>query len=277
MAKRLITASSKHSSYRTADEQKRKNPGAVRIAKKRAVQQGIAGNVLPSFLLLEQHLLEEGTMVEKKEEVVSDNKNGTDTYKKQQVVIDISPTVLSAFKGMFSPNKTYRFRLTRVASLVTSGGGTMNLATGVYPGQFDQYAALSILFSQSRMIRTQIDYMLLAANAQTSATTYATIPGVFVVAFDQSQYGGTTYLYNQLQRRAGAVQFTSFYTGKKVSNRYTVKRSSRLWSNIAVQTGTDPYGGNVGAWCICLANVASTTTTYWEYLITADYEFTGLY
>lgn len=277
MAKRLITTSRKNSSYRTADEQKRKNPGAVRIAKKRTAQRGISVDVLPALLNLEQHLQDEGTLVEKKKAVVSDNKNGTDTYLRNDVVIDIPPTVLSAFKGMFNSNKTYRFRLTRVASIVTSGGGTMGLATGVYPGQFDQYTALSILFSQSRLIRTKIEYMLLAPIAQTSSTTYAAIPGVFVSAFDQSQYGGTSYLYSQLQRRAGAVQFTSTFTGKKVSNTYTTKRDSRLWSNIAVQSGTDPYGGNVGAWCISLANVGSTTLAYWEYLITADYEFTGLY
>jgi hypothetical protein len=249
----------------------------VRIAKKRAVQQGVSVNALPSFLLLEQHLSEEGTVVEKKKAVVSDNKNGADTYVGQSYVIDIPPTVLSVFRGMFSPNKTYRFRLTRTAAVVTSGGGTMSLATGVYPGQFDQYTALSILFSQSRLIRTSIEYMLLAPLAQTSATVYAALPGVFVSAFDPAQYGGTTYLYNQLQRRPGCKQFTSTFTGRKVTNVYTTKRDSRLWSNIAVQTGTDPYGGNVGAWCIALANVASTTTQYWEYLITADYEFTALY
>jgi hypothetical protein len=149
MAKRLMTASSKHSSYRTADEQKRKNPGVVRIAKKRAAQQGLSVQVLPSISLLEQHLLEEGTMVEKKKVVVSDNKNGTDNHSSISYVIDIPPTVLSAFRGMFSPLQTYRFRLTRTASIISSGGGTLVLATGIYPSQFSQYSALSMLLGVS--------------------------------------------------------------------------------------------------------------------------------
>jgi len=227
--------------------------------------------------LVEKHLLKECTTIEiKKPSSVEDGKNGTDTYKVTNYVVDIPPTVLNAFKGMFSPNKTYRFRLTRVASIVTSGGGTLSLATGVFPGQFDQFTALSILFQQSRLIRTSIDYMLLAPQAGTSATTFATLPAVAVSAFDQAQYGGTTYLYNQLQRRAGCVQFVSTYTGLKVSNVYTVKKGERLWSAIGVQAGTDPFGGNAGAWCVSVANVATPSTAYWEYLITADYEFTQL-
>lgn len=227
---------------------------------------------------LEDYISSECATLEVKRALsTEDLKNGVDTFKSVNYVIDVPPLVLDAFKGMFEPNKTYRFRLTRVASIVSSGGGTMSLATGVYPGQFDQYTALSILFAQSRLIRTSIDYMLLAPTAQTSATTYACIPGVFVSAFDQAQYGGTTYLYNQLQRRAGCINFTTAYTGKKVTNSFTVKKSERLWSNIGVQTGTDPYGGNAGAWCIALANVASPALAYWEYLITADYEFTTLY
>lgn len=228
--------------------------------------------------LLQQHLVDECATVETKKTLTTDEaKNGHDTYKTVSYVVEIPPTVLSAFKGMFSPGKTYRFRMTRVASIVTSGGGTMALATGVYPGQFDQYTALAILFAQSRLIRTSIDYMLLAPQSQTAATTYATLPGVFVSAFDPAQYGGTTYLYNQLQRRAGCKQFVTSFTGNKITNTYTTPKNQRLWSNIATQSSTDPYGGNAGAWCIALANVASTSTAYWEYLITADYEFTSLY
>jgi hypothetical protein len=277
MAKRLITASSKHSSYRTADEQKRKNPGAVRIAKKRAVQRGISVNVLPSLLLLEQHLLEEGTMVEKKKVAVSDSKNGTENYEERQIVIDIPPTVLSAFRGMFSPLQTYRFRLTRTASIISSGGGTLVLATGIYPSQFSQYSALSMLFSESRLIRTCIEYMPCASNAVTGASAYATLPGVFASAFDPAQYGGSTFVYADMQQRPGCVNFHSQVTARKVTNVCTMNRSQRLWSNIGQSSGTDPYGGNAGAWLVGAANNISPSTTYFYYVITADYEFKGLY
>jgi hypothetical protein len=222
---------------------------------------------------LEQHLDEECAILTPVKRVLSaeENKNGYDTFVRKEYVVDISPTVRNAFKGMFEPNKTYRFRLTRVASIVTSGGGTLALATGVYPGQFDQYTALSILFGQSRLIRTSIEYMLLINTIGSTS-----IPAVAVSAFDTAQYGGTTYLYNQLQRRAGCKQLVTSYTGNEVMNSYTTKKSARLWSDIAVQTGTDPFGGNSGAWCIAFANAASATTSYYEYLISADYEFTSL-
>lgn len=277
MAKRHMTASSKHSSYRTADEQKRKNPGAVRIAKKRAVQQGNSAIVLPSLLLLEQHLLEEGTVVEKKKVAVSDSKNGTDSYIEKSIVIDIPPTVLSAFRGMFSPLKTYRFRLTRAASIISSGGGTLVLATGIYPSQFSQYSALSMLFSESRLIRTCIEYMPISSNAQTGATTYATEPGAFASAFDPAQYGGSTFVFADIQRRPGTVNFHSQITARKVTNVCTMNRSQRLWSNIGQSSGTDPYGGNAGAWLVASAGNISPSTSYFYYVITADYEFKGLY
>lgn len=244
------------------------------------IERKVVPRVIPTDALakLDEYISTDCATLETKRVLTPEElKNGVDTYRTINYVVDIPPIVLNAFKGMFEPNKTYRFRLTRVASIVTSGGGTMSLSTGVYPGQFDQYTALAILFAQSRLIRTSIDYMLLAPTTQVSATVYASLPAVAVSAFDQAQYGGTTYLYNQLQRRAGCVQFTTAYTGKKVTNTFTVKKSERLWSNIAVQTGTDPYGGNAGAWCIAIANVASTSLPYWEYVITADYEFTTLY
>lgn len=253
---------------------KPKVSGVKHGSEKKQLVVNMSPQAFSSLQLVESHLQEENTVVvRKKTETKGD---GHDTYENLSYVIDIPPTVMNAFKGMFSPNQIYRFRMTRTASVVTSGGGTMSLATGVYPGQFDQYTALSILFSQSRLVQTKIDYMLLASQAQTQSTVYSTLPGVFVSAFDPAQYGGSTQLYQQVQRRPGCVQFATSYTGKKITNFYKVKEP-RLWSNIATQSGTDPYGGNAGAWLIALANVASTTTTYWQYVITADYEFTALY
>jgi hypothetical protein len=274
VAKRHTTSSSKHSSYRTADEQKRKNPGAVRIAKKRAVQQGISIDVLPSLLLLEQHLLEEGTVVEKKKVVISDNKDGTDTYQPLQVVIDIPPTVLSAFRGMMNPNKSYRFRLTRTASLVTSGSGTLSLSTGIYPSQFTQYTALALLFGESRLISTDIKYVNACSQAQTASTTYANLPIVAAAVFDPVQYGGTVVSYSDIQKRPGVKDMTSNFTGRIVSLRYKAKR--RQFSDITSQGSTDPYGGNAGAWCIGFSFAGSPSTTYFNYIISAIYEFTAV-
>lgn len=215
-----------------------------------------------------------GTMVSlKTQEEKKSSTDGIDTYVEKRYVIDVAPSLMLALSSVFSGNKTYRFRLMRTATLVTSGAGTMNLATALYPSQFDQYSALSSLFNQARLRSTRITYTGMVAPGVTTVAQ-----GTFCSALDPSYSTAVapSYTYTLANRLPKSKNFSLIMSKWPVSNSY--KFHGRPWSIISsVSTGSDPVGGLEGAWVHCISSTVAASATYLNYVILADYEFRNVH
>lgn len=199
--------------------------------------------------------------------------NGTDLCKDSPYIIDIPPALGNALSSVFSGNKTYRFRLMRTATLVTSGAGVMNLVTRVYPSQFDQYGALSLLFNECRLRTTSIRY---TGDIAPGVTTV--VQGTWASAFDPSASSlvGTSHTFTSALRLPKAKTWSLIMSKWPVSNSF--RQSLRPWSAvIATSTGSDPVGGVEGAWVHCVDGTVSASATYLTYVILADYEFRNVH
>lgn len=199
--------------------------------------------------------------------------DGQDKCAVDSYYVDIPKPLQGVMASVFSTNKSYRFRLIRTATLVTSGGGTMNLATLVHPSQFDQYSALALLFNQSRLRSTRITYI---GNIAPAATTVVQQP--FVSAFDPSYSSFVTpsHTFTTANRLPKSKNFSLIMSKWPVTNSY--RSPNRPWSYIAATgSGSDPVGGVEGAWIHCISGTASASATYLQYVIVADYEFRNVH
>jgi len=182
-----------------------------------------------------------------------------------------NPSVLAMSKSVFLPGKSWRLRLTRSASLSTSSGGTMSLATAVYPSQFSQYGGLSNLFSQARLISTRITYVM--------KTSTSTSPVPLMSAFDpNSSYSTPTYV--QAQAIVGSKPLNTWNNNGPWSTltNHWKSPAPRPWSTLAASgSGTDPLSGVIGSWYHVLGDTGPTSAIVAYYLIEADYEFRNQY
>lgn len=192
----------------------------------------------------------------------------------------LNPEQMVAIKAMSSvfstSNTVYTVRMSRAASLTTSGGGAMALATAVYPSQFDQYTQLSPLFSEARIRHVRIQLTCLPNPFAATVGTSDLIGGWFAVAFNPRPGGASpTTSIAEVTRLPGCKIYNPFTNGKQVLSYRFPKNYP--WSLInGTGGGTDPIGGTSGYF----ANVALSTVTasrsYLGYLIEAEYEFRGL-
>lgn len=182
-----------------------------------------------------------------------------------------TPQLRAAFASQFKSGKTWRMRLVRTAALVTSGAGLMNLATGVFPSQFDQYTQLTLLFRECRLTRTSIEYTSYIPAGDTT-----TIAAVFATGFDPvNPSSSPTSTFTSTLRLQNSKTFCSVSTKWPVHNSY--KSNIKVWSLVnSSGTATDPMGGVSGVWFHNINGAGSNTKTYLQYVIYADYEFRNL-
>jgi hypothetical protein len=186
---------------------------------------------------------------------------------------EYSLSSLTLLKGMLLNvygTKPFRFRMSRTASLATSGAGAMALATLIYPSQFDQFSAIGAIFQEARLHSARIQYTLLATLSGISNAC-------FVTAYNPSAETGYTITTSAVTRLPNCKLFSTANTNWPVRLVAKLPRN-RPWSNIAASsTGFDPFGGTVGAFCHVIMNTASNSTSYLQYLIEAEYDVRSMY
>jgi len=184
------------------------------------------------------------------------------------------PSLKVLAAGMMSgfANKVFKFRMSRTASLVTSGAGGMALTTYVYPSLFDQYASLVNLFQEARLINCQISYALVQ-NMDVSTI----IGGSFVTAFNPSAVNATAApLVSTVTRLPNMKMFST------ANQNWPIKLKARVQKNMpwcrieATPAGADPMGGVRGFFCHVFMNTVSPSTTYFQYVMEAEYELRSL-
>lgn len=188
----------------------------------------------------------------------------------KEVVKTMPPTILplsmvSVAKSVFTPGKTYRIRTIRIATLVSSGAGTMNLATQISPSNMSQFSALSALFGECRLHSTRVHIVM---------RTPVGGPVPLAVAFNPTAIAGFS---------PPSSTFVCELPGAKILNTWNTVSSPRLtWSSkqtrpwsvtTSTSTATDPVGGIAGAWCYSLVAAVSGAVNIADYLIECDYEF----
>jgi hypothetical protein len=185
------------------------------------------------------------------------------------------PSLKTLAAGMMAgfAGKVFKFRMTRTATLVTSGAGSMALATFVYPSQFDQYASLVNLFQEARIIGCRISYSLVPNMAGGTL-----IGGAFTTCWNPSANttAGFTPLISTVTRFPNCKMFSTSNTNWPIRLKCQIP-TNYPWSFITATDGaTDPVGGHRGAFGHVFMTTVSNTTTYFQYLIEAEYEFRSL-
>lgn len=174
---------------------------------------------------------------------------------------------LAAAKPAFG-NKVYRIRMTRTASLTSSGGGVMNLTTGLYPSQFSQGSAFAALFDQCRLCNVKYSYTSRVGSGA------ALIWASFATAFDPNGSAATTYTFDQTVRLPGSIAFSLAQTNWPSRTRLWNLPKNRPWSlSSTTGGGGDPVGGGLGAISHSISNVVSISTTYVDYFVESVWEF----
>lgn len=189
--------------------------------------------------------------------------SGTDKLQVRIEPIVASPSMVSAARGVLQPGKVYDFRVTRIATLTASGGGTMALSTAMYPSSFSQYSGLSLLFDEARLRSTRIKYVFLTPLGG---------PNSFVSSFNPT-YNIAPSSATLAFRFPGARVFNTWNTvGTNTTNKYVA--GDRPWSSITATGSTaDPSGGVCGSWNHNLALGVTGAVIVADYYIEADYQF----
>lgn len=164
--------------------------------------------------------------------------------------------------------KIYPIRMNRAATLTTGGGGTMNLSTPVFPSQFDQYTQIQNLFQYCRLKRIRIEYQPNISPANSTA-----IPAVMAIGFQSAFSGAGTPTFLGALRLQNSRCLSSAQTNWPVVIEYKPPRDMP-WSITANNgSGSDPLGGSPGQFWHCVNGAVSASTTYFTYIMYADYEF----
>jgi hypothetical protein len=174
--------------------------------------------------------------------------------------------LLKASAPMFSiSNKSYTIEMTRTATLVSSGGGTMALVTLIYPSQFDQYNQVSALFGECRIRSTSIQL----ANAGGGVLSSS-----FMVAFDPHAVNGATTSTSSVNRLLGAKLYNAtLQTNWPITMSYRYPKSM-TWATVSsTASGSDPLSSVKGGWCNVAMNTVTATANYLQYRISAVYDF----
>ncbi len=168
---------------------------------------------------------------------------------------------------MGNMSRVFRLRMTRAATLTTGGGGTMNLATFLAPSQFDQYTQVGSLFQFARIKRLAIEYQNLISPSNSTA-----LPALMAIGYCPNNVASITPTFSETVRLPNSRLVSSCQTNWP--QRLEVKLPKLPFSSIAGgASGTDPIGGTPGQFFHCINGAVSGTTTYFAYLIVADFEF----
>jgi len=73
-----------------------------------------------------------------------------------QPTIIADPSMLKLARSVFAPGKTYRFRMSRAGTLTSGSGGGLLSFLSVTPAAFTEYAAISALFDECRLMATRV-------------------------------------------------------------------------------------------------------------------------
>lgn len=187
----------------------------------------------------------------------------------------IPPSSLLLMKSMFlgGANKSVKFRLSRVATLTTSGAGAMALLTLVYPQTFDQYGTLAALFSECRLVATRISYTLNLNPDQATGGTSGVVGGAFMTAFNPTAITGSTATVASVSRLPKSKMFCTANTNWPIKLIAKAPRNN-VWSAVtAGSSGSDPLGGIRGGWCHVALSTLSNSVAYLVYCLEAEYEF----
>lgn len=196
---------------------------------------------------------------------VSDQKDeGKDAIVLKTSIPPLPVSNLKALRSVFQSGKTYRFRMTRIAVLSASGAGLMNLVTKVVPSDYQEYSALSLIFTEARLRSTKITYTMLAPSGG---------PQTLYSAFDPSVLAGGTTTVTQTTSVPGCKAFSVWCTSRQDKNSWSPK-TLRPFSLISSSgTGSDPMGGVEGAWYHSLHAAVAASVAVANYMIECDYEF----
>lgn len=191
---------------------------------------------------------------------------GSDVTEHKVVRLTPPPSLLLMMRSVFQPGKVFRFRMTRNATLTTSGAGSLNLATKVYPSQFDQYSAISLIFDECRLRGTRISLVDVQINGNTNLSS------AIASVFDPSE-AMVSPTFTACTRQPGCKVYTTTQKNWPVRNVWKSK-TLRPWSIVSTtSTGVDPVGGIIGQWAHCAQTTLSNSIGYLSYLIEVDYEF----
>jgi hypothetical protein len=183
------------------------------------------------------------------------------------------PEVLKTLKAsVFTPGKTYRFRLSRSAGLTSSGTGTLQLATAVLPSNFEEYTPLSGLFEECRLISTRIKYAFLSNGTTPVNVTFAS-------CFDPSGTSSTVPSFtNTIQFPGCKICPLTQTVPTGLTNSWKQRGVPRSWSLVTTtDSGTDPVGGALGCWYHSIFANTTNSSLVAVYLIECDYEFRNVY
>ncbi len=199
---------------------------------------------------------------------------GKDSWKPPVSDPEVPPSFIKLLKATFSAykDKVFRFRLTRVAALTTSGGGSMALSTYNYPSQFDQYSSLSALFEECKQVSVRAQLVSLFPDTPTSTYNQGTS---FAINFEPSAYNSTPSITTStVCRIPGTKLITNCQRNWPVKLTHTYK--NKVWCGTgSTGFGQDP-SGITGRFNWVALNAVGATQTVFEYLIEAEYDFRGL-
>jgi hypothetical protein len=165
-------------------------------------------------------------------------------------------------------NKIFKLRVSRTATLTTSGTGTMLLSTAVDLPQFQEYAALAALFSQARLVSSRIQY----ADNQTSVGTVYKCS--VLSAFHPTDHQSASIPVTAAAAAAlpGVKLFSMANTNWPIVN-HTPKLKRPFSLINSTGTSTDVMGGMSGSWWHALVNTGPVSTNIMTYIIEAEFEF----
>jgi len=180
--------------------------------------------------------------------------------------ITFSPSMLKAARSVFSPGKTYRFRMTRTAILTTTSGGALLAGTPIYPSQMAEYSPLAALFDECRLWSTRIQVQFYSNGSTPINTPYA-------ISFDPSGTSSPAS-FGLVCQLPGSKLYSSFNTTAQAARNSWKAPMARSWSSVAsTGTGTDPVSGVLGTWNNAIPSNSSFSTSIALYLISCEYEF----
>jgi len=188
---------------------------------------------------------------------------GVDVAAHPAVKIPIAPSFLKLARSVFAPGKTYRMRLSRLATLTTSGAGAFAGATSLIISNFAESSAVNALFDECRVWGTRIHYAMLGFSGFTNSG--------MISSFDPSN--ASTVPTAALAAQIPGAKIFPIFAVARVSNEWRT-RTARPWSIISnTDSGTDPVGGSLGTWYHVLVNNINATVGFAQYILEVDYEF----
>lgn len=160
-------------------------------------------------------------------------------------------------QSLFPAGKTYDFEIHAAANIASSGAGAINGAIDWNPGvsSFSEWNALSALFNECKLVRSQLDI--------TSAFGPASTAIVVQVMLAPNPNASTTGGYTPVQRLAESEPFHCVWVSKNGTGLLTRKfelPKGRLYAVTSSPAIASPPSGLWGVWSFA-SNIAGTVST----------------